>query len=568
APPSPLLGLTLGARGDAVRSLQQSLIAAGVAVRGGADGVFGAATAAAVSEFQAANGLPATGRVDEAPPSPLLGLTLGARGDAVRSLQQSLIAAGVAVRGGADGFFGPATAAALTSFQQARGIAASPAVDQATIAALGSPGTPTAPAPASPAPAAPAASTSLAGLRVGATGDAVRALQRALIAAGVNVVGGADGRFGPRTADAVSRFQSARQLPATGQVDDATASALTQAGAAPSTPAAAGSSMVGLAPGAVGNLVKAVQQAIIDAGIRVPGGADGIFGPATANALRTFQAARNLAQTGRVDQATADALAAPAPATAPTAGSGSSGAGFAAYGERSDRVKALQQALLASGQTVRGGADGVFGSATASAVMNFQRARGLTDSGTVAAATATALGLTAQQAPATTPAPPPVTIQAFPMQGRCWFGDTWMAPRGGGRLHEGVDIGGAEGLYLYAVADGTITRRVYDTPGSLSGNALRLTTSDGTYFFYAHLSDVAPGITVGTKVTAGQIIGFNGRTGNAGVPHLHFEVHPGGGAAVNPFPIVKAVDGCSTTTPPPQPVPAPTPPTTTTTTQP
>jgi murein DD-endopeptidase MepM/ murein hydrolase activator NlpD len=173
---------------------------------------------------------------------------------------------------------------------------------------------------------------------------------------------------------------------------------------------------------------------------------------------------------------------------------------------------------------------------------------------TTAPATTAPPAPAAPAAPTTAPAAPlAVQLAAFPVQGPCWFTDTWQAPRGGGRRHEGVDLIAKTGQYLYAAQDGTLTKQTFDRPGSLSGNAWWLTAADGTYFFYAHLSAFAPGLNVGSKVVAGQIIGFVGRTGNAGGPHLHFEVHPGGGAAVNPFAIVKAVDGCRTTTPPPQP---------------
>ena len=80
-----------------------------------------------------------------------------------------------------------------------------------------------------------------------------------------------------------------------------------------------------------------------------------------------------------------------------------------------------------------------------------------------------------------------------------------------------------------------------------------MTIADGTYFFYAHMSAFAPGLSVGSAVKAGQIIGQVGMTGDAPIPHLHFEVHPGGGASVNPTPYVKAVDGCKTSAVPPQP---------------
>ncbi len=127
-----------------------------------------------------------------------------------------------------------------------------------------------------------------------------------------------------------------------------------------------------------------------------------------------------------------------------------------------------------------------------------------------------------------------------PVAGQCWYGDTWQQARSRGRVHLGTDIGAAEGTPVRAVVTGRISRVYHDRTGSLSGNGLKLRTPDGTYFFYAHLSAFATGIDLGVPVTAGQIIGYVGHTGNALGPHLHLEIHPGGGAAVNPYPILKA----------------------------
>ena len=91
---------------------------------------------------------------------------------------------------------------------------------------------------------------------------------------------------------------------------------------------------------------------------------------------------------------------------------------------------------------------------------------------------------------------------------------------------------------------GTVTKVYSPATDALAGNGLRITRPDGTYVFYAHLSALADGIAVGTAVTAGQLVGYVGKTGNAGVPHLHLEVHPGGGSAINPYPVVKAIGAC------------------------
>src|SRR5215207_4771152 len=137
-------GLAQGARGDAVRAVQQALVNQGIAVTGGVDGVFGAATASALKQFQSAKGLSATGVVDDATAlalglasSPLLGLTHGNRGHAVQLLQQKLMAAGINVPGGADGVFGAATTTALKQFQTAKGYLPTGEVNAATAAALG-----------------------------------------------------------------------------------------------------------------------------------------------------------------------------------------------------------------------------------------------------------------------------------------------------------------------------------------------------------------------------------------------------------------------------------------------
>jgi peptidoglycan LD-endopeptidase LytH len=138
--------------------------------------------------------------------------------------------------------------------------------------------------------------------------------------------------------------------------------------------------------------------------------------------------------------------------------------------------------------------------------------------------------------------PPAVGGGACPVDGPVTFVDSWGAPRSGGRAHEGVDMIAARGTPIAAIYSGTILRTQSSTLGGLT---IWLLSDAGDEYYYAHLDSYAAGISAGTRVTEGQTIGYNGSSGNAPdyLPHLHFEYHPGGGSAVNPYPLVKSICG-------------------------
>ncbi|MFE6975351.1 M23 family metallopeptidase [Streptomyces sp. NPDC057682] len=101
-------------------------------------------------------------------------------------------------------------------------------------------------------------------------------------------------------------------------------------------------------------------------------------------------------------------------------------------------------------------------------------------------------------------------------------GVNWMS------VHTGIDFPVGPGTPVMAATDGTVRTQF----NSAYGNMAIVTMADGTETWYCHLSSTR--IRSG-PVKAGDVIAYSGDTGNSTGPHLHFEVRPGGGAAINPL---------------------------------
>lgn len=143
----------------------------------------------------------------------------------------------------------------------------------------------------------------------------------------------------------------------------------------------------------------------------------------------------------------------------------------------------------------------------------------------------------------TTTGPPPSTtvppadpgVRVCPVDGATTFRDSWGEPRPEGRGHTGTDLMAAPGTPLVAIESGVIWYMSYHYAG---GNGLYIDGDSGDRWYYAHLQDYAPGMAVGVRVAAGQLVGYVGSTGNASTPHLHLGYLPGADHYDNPYPIV------------------------------
>ncbi len=207
----------------------------------------------------------------------------------------------------------------------------------------------------------------------GSTGEAVTYAQNKLISKGYILNYGADGIFGSETEQIVRQFQADNGLAVDGMIGPATWAKLED----PTTimPSSYPGSLIGY--GASGDNVKKVQDELIRRGYNVEGGADGIFGNGTKNAVITFQTDNGLDADGIVGKNTWDTLF-------PQSGMVSTYPGYIiTMGARGENVVKIQQKLIALGYTVSGGVDGQYGYGVQAAVKQFQSDNGLSVDGDV-----------------------------------------------------------------------------------------------------------------------------------------------------------------------------------------
>jgi murein DD-endopeptidase MepM/ murein hydrolase activator NlpD len=100
--------------------------------------------------------------------------------------------------------------------------------------------------------------------------------------------------------------------------------------------------------------------------------------------------------------------------------------------------------------------------------------------------------------------------------------DSFNEPRDGGRIHRATDILVPQGTPVLAAESGTVLRL---SENKLGGTTIYMTDDGGRFiYYYAHLLRYADGLAAGAHVWQGDVLGYVGMTGNAPVPHLHFQV--------------------------------------------
>jgi peptidoglycan hydrolase-like protein with peptidoglycan-binding domain len=262
------------------------------------------------------------------------------------------------------------------------------------------------------------------------------------------------------------------------------------------------------------------------------GSIDGLGGPSTKSAVKSFQRSRHLPADGIAGTRTRRAL-------------GKRGAPLLGHrviqsGDRGWDVAALQFMLKRVGYSP-GSVDGGYGAGTVGAVKRFQAARGIGADGVAGNATLKALRHRAASSSSgsgttTTPVSQPTGSIRFlrPVGGP--EGDGFGHPPGrNGARHDGIDFPVPQGTPIGAAGVGTVTFAGWNSGGY--GNLIVIQHRDGYETWYAHQSAFAVGN--GAHVAGGVKIGYVGATGHATGPHLHFEVRLNG-VPINPEPLFLA----------------------------
>lgn len=410
----PTRTLREGMGGQDVLYTQDRLAALGY-LTGISDGQYGAATKAAVLAFQKKNGLSADGVLGTNTRKRLFSegaigaketsqpdgvgerkLTLGMKGDDVKSVQTKLIALGY-LTGKADGVYGTATESAIRRFQTRNGLTSDGICGEDTVKALysstaidaGSSVTP------SPKPVDESAPTRI--LRPGMSGDDVKSVQSRLKTLGY-YTGTVDGNYGTGTMAAVASFQLRNNLSADGVAGKRTYKKLYSSDAlsAISTPTSTPTTGVTrptrlLYSGCTGDDVKSVQQRLKDLGY-LTDKVDGKYGANTVAAMRAFQLRNGLTGSGNGDTATYTILYSVNAITAE--GKQVDSTTPMVYtnlkvGATGDAVLRLQQALSNLRYTVT--INGTYDETTRAAVLAFQKRNGLAPDGIAGVNTQTKL---------------------------------------------------------------------------------------------------------------------------------------------------------------------------------
>ena len=252
------------------------------------------------------------------------------------------------------------------------------------------------------------------------------------------------------------------------------------------------------------------------------GGIDGVNGPRTKRAVRSYQRAHRIRPV--------DGVAGPRTRRKLGArGRPSLGTRSVSVGDRGWDVAGIQWLLRRRGFKPYG-VDGGFGGKTKDAVVRAQRRYGLTVDGVAGASTINSLkrGRGPRRSASQTVGNPSGPVRFLrPVRGvvTSGFGQRW------GRLHAGIDFGASTGTAVGAAGRGTVASAGWNSGGY--GNLVVIQHRLGYQTWYAHLSAI--NVRAGQSVGGGTRIGSVGSTGASTGPHLHFEVRHNG-TPVDPSP--------------------------------